>query len=145
MKHTFKLTLLSIALSSYTVQSCEQIPEERPEKKAPKMVANTMRDLSEENKTAELDALDQGMAEFSAGNFYNALDCFREALGDYGSPLGYFYASFLEIDRETKVRYLRIAHNAESYGALPEGTLHSHNAWVKETFAAQGRKTTRKH
>ncbi|HBN22094.1 MAG TPA: hypothetical protein DD412_02500 [Holosporales bacterium] len=140
MKNTFKLALLTITLSAFTAQSCEYDSEEQLIKETPKMITNTMEGISKENQAAELKFLNRGMVAFSAGKFFNALNHFQKALGDYGSPLGYFYASFLETDRETKLRYLHIARNAENYGALPKGTLYDHNTWVKGIFEAKAEK-----
>ena len=135
MKNTFILALLSISLSSFTAQSSELFIEENLTKETPKMIANTMKDIPEEDRAAELDALAQGMIKFSEGSFYDALPYFKKALGHYGSPLGYFYASFIETDRQTKVRYLFIAQNAENSGALPKGTLYKHYTWVQGFLA----------
>ena len=140
MKNTFKLALLTITLSAFTAQSCEHDSEEPIVKESPIMIANTMEGISEENQAAELELLKKGMTAFSAGEFFNALNHFQKALGKYGSPLGYFYASFLETDRETKLRYLHIAFGAEKHGVLPQGTLYGHNTWVKGIFEAKAEK-----
>ena len=142
MKNIFKITLLTVTISSFTAQSSNYIEESQSEE-SPIMIANTMKGISQEDLGGELDALNRGIKDFSAGSFFSALDHFKKALGDYGSPLGYFYASFIEIDRETKTRYLAIARNAESYGALPKGTLQMHNAWIKELFEAQRKKANK--
>lgn len=140
MKNNFKIAILTITLSAFTAQS-SAIIEENYSEKSPKMVANTMEGISQEDLGEEMKALNRGIKDFSVGKFFNALDHFKKALGDYGSPLGFFYASFLEIDRETKRRYLAIARNAENYGALPKGTLQTHNTWVKRFLKAQGGKS----
>jgi len=135
MKNTFILFLLSISLSSFTAQSSELCMEEHLTKETPKMIANTMKDIPEEDRAAELDALAQGMMKFSEGSFYDALPYFKKALGDYGSPLVYLYASVIEIDRQTKGRYFFIAQKAEESGALPKGTIYNHYTWIQGFLA----------
>ncbi len=133
MKNTFKLTLLSITLVSFTVQSSAFITEEFTTE-PPAIVTNKMIEIPEKEQRAEHTLLKKGLDAFLKREFFDALTHFTKALGDYGSPLGHLYASALETDPQTKARYYLIAQKAEEFGALPTGTVKTHNMWIKQFF-----------
>ena len=133
MKNAFNLTLFSITLLTFTVQSSNYIEKAFTEE-PPAIVTNTMIEIPEKEKRAEHALLKKGIDAFLKREFFDALTHFTKALGDYGSPLGHLYASALETDPQTKARYYVIAQKAEEFGALPAGTVKTHNMWIQHFF-----------
>lgn len=132
MKNILKITLFSVLLTTSLVHSSKQLAEEAPE-----MAASTMKCVPKGNRAAELELLNKGQVAFLEGKFSQALSNFQKALGDYGSPLGYLYASCLEKDDQTANRYLFTAQNAVKHDALSQKIFNKHDKWIESFCAAQ--------
>jgi len=72
MKNTFNLTLFSITLLTFTVQSSNYLEETFTEK-PPAIVTNTMIEIPEKEKRAEHALLKKGIDAFLKREFFDAL------------------------------------------------------------------------
>ncbi len=128
MKNTLKLLTLSLALFTSVAHSTNVIITDNDI--LPKAVANLRGSADTLTQACERYQVNHGIAALSQGDIQKAFTFFCTALGDYGSPLGYLYASALEEDDVTAIRYQNIADNAHKAGAISDVTFSEHNAWL---------------
>ena len=133
MKQKLRIVALSLTLLSSAAKSSVCLMEETPTP-----VSNKLSGISAERLQNELKTLKDGITELKKGSYKPALDHFRSALGDYGSPLGYLYGAFLESDAETARRYWRIADLARQQSAISNSHFLKHQLWLKDLIRQRG-------
>lgn len=129
MKNNFKALTLSLFLTLSVGHSSNFFEEP-----APKMVANQMGGISKTDQGAETELLKQGCIALQAQQLNGALTFFQAAIENFGSPLGYLYASALEEDKGIGDRYFIIVERAVEYEAFSKEIFNAHLTWLTHFF-----------